>query len=72
MQQLKVFTQTCAITYLHSFNIFTVLQYCVAMPLKRADKDPDSELYTWYLSTFDRQLEIVSVEIIPKQMYLKT
>ena len=41
----------------------SVVMYCVGLPLPRPDVNPVTYTYNWYLSTFERQLEVVS-EII--------
>ena len=41
----------------------SVVMYCVGLPLLRPDVNPVTDMYNWYLSTFERQLEVVS-EII--------
>ena len=38
----------------------TVVMYCVGLPLLRPDVNPVTDMYNWYLSTFERQLEVVS------------
>ena len=38
----------------------TVVMYCVGLPLPRPDVNPVTDMYNWYLSTFKRQLEVVS------------
>ena len=37
-----------------------VVMYCVGLPLPRPDVNPVTDMYNWYLSTFKRQLEVVS------------
>ena len=37
-----------------------VVIYCVGLPLPRPDVNPVTDMYNWYLSTFERQLEVVS------------
>ena len=37
-----------------------VVMYCVGFPLPRPDVNPVTDMYNWYLSTFERQLEVVS------------
>ena len=38
----------------------SVVMYCVGLPLLRPDVNPVTDMYNWYLSTFERQLEVVS------------
>ena len=37
-----------------------VVMYCWGLPLLRPDVNPVTDMYNWYLSTFERQLEVVS------------
>ena len=39
-------------------NSIAVLQYCVASPLKHALKDPQQDLYNWFLMTFNCELDM--------------
>ena len=34
--------------------------YCVGLPLLKPDVNPVTDMYNWYLSIFERQLEVVS------------
>ena len=36
-----------------------VVMYCVGLPLPKPDVNPVTDMYNWYLSTFERQLEVV-------------
>ena len=36
-----------------------VVMYCVGLPLPKPDFNPVTDMYNWYLSTFERQLEVV-------------
>ena len=40
-----------------------VVMYCVGLPLPKPDFNPVTDMYNWYLSTFERQLEVVSKKI---------
>ena len=56
----EIFHERHKINNKHSTS---VVMYCVGLPLPRPDVNPVTDMYNWYLSTFERQLEVVS-EII--------
>ena len=50
----------------HNINnkfYIAVVMYCVGLPLPRPDVNPVTDMYNWYLSTFERQLEVISIII---------
>ena len=53
----EIFHERHKINNKHSTS---VVMYCVGLPLLRPDVNPVTDMYNWYLSTFEGQLEVIS------------